>query len=134
VRNLPVAAQFTPTKFCCTSFAPNLTPVCERSVLTYSHHYDVFMWSDNHKFYIQFSRLLRLQSFRITLYNLLFFPRSIFYPIFFNNRLYTPPNEGINGPLWPGFVKNLPSNGRFNYSNNGIKHYLIKENHRLCTQ
>jgi hypothetical protein len=28
------------------------------------------MWSGNHKFYIQFSRLLRLQSFRITLYNL----------------------------------------------------------------
>jgi hypothetical protein len=26
------------------------------------------MWSGNHKFYIQFSRLLRLQSFRITLY------------------------------------------------------------------
>jgi hypothetical protein len=25
------------------------------------------MWSGNHKFYIQFSRLLRLQSFRITL-------------------------------------------------------------------
>jgi hypothetical protein len=29
-----------------------------------------FMWSGNHKFYIQFSRLLRLQSFRITLYKL----------------------------------------------------------------
>jgi predicted nuclease of restriction endonuclease-like RecB superfamily len=30
---------------------------------------DFFMWSrsGNHKFYIQFSRLLRLQSFRITL-------------------------------------------------------------------
>jgi hypothetical protein len=26
------------------------------------------MWSGNHKFYIEFSRLLRLQSFRITLY------------------------------------------------------------------
>jgi hypothetical protein len=26
------------------------------------------MWSGNHKFYIQYSRLLRLQSFRITLY------------------------------------------------------------------
>jgi hypothetical protein len=39
-------------------FAPNLT-----------HHFDDFlMWSGNHKFYIQFSRLLRLQSFRITLY------------------------------------------------------------------
>jgi hypothetical protein len=23
-------------------FAPNLTPVCERCVLTYSHHFDVF--------------------------------------------------------------------------------------------
>jgi hypothetical protein len=40
-------------------FAPNLT-----------HHFDdFFMWSGNHKFYIQFSRLLRLQSFRITLYD-----------------------------------------------------------------
>jgi hypothetical protein len=29
-----------------------------------------FMWIGNHKFYIQFSRLLRLQSFRITLYML----------------------------------------------------------------
>jgi hypothetical protein len=27
-----------------------------------------FMWSGNHKFYIPFSRLLRLQSLRITLY------------------------------------------------------------------
>jgi hypothetical protein len=26
------------------------------------------MWSGNHKFYIRFSRLRRLQSFRITLY------------------------------------------------------------------
>jgi hypothetical protein len=56
------------------------------------------------------------------------------YSILVNNRLYTPPNEDINWPLWPGFVKNLPSNGWFNYSNNGIKHYLIKENHRLYTQ
>jgi hypothetical protein len=24
-------------------FAPNLTPVCERCVLTYSHHFDVFL-------------------------------------------------------------------------------------------
>jgi hypothetical protein len=32
------------------------------------------MWSGNHKFYIQFSRLLRLQSFRITLY----YPYSAF--------------------------------------------------------
>jgi hypothetical protein len=56
------------------------------------------------------------------------------YSILVNNRLYTPPNEGINWPLWPGFFKNLPSNGWFNYSNNGIKHYLIKENHRLYTQ
>jgi hypothetical protein len=39
-------------------FAPNLTHHCD----------DFFMWSGNHKFYIQFSRLLRLQSFRITLY------------------------------------------------------------------
>jgi hypothetical protein len=39
-------------------FVPNLT-----------HHFDdFFMWSGNHKFYIQFSRLLRLQSFKITLY------------------------------------------------------------------
>jgi hypothetical protein len=44
------------------------------------------------------------------------------YSILVNNRLYTPPNEGINWPLW------------FNYSNNGIKHYLIKENHTLYTQ
>jgi hypothetical protein len=43
----------------------NLTPVCERCVLTYSHYFDVFMWSGNHKFYIQFSRLIRLQSFRL---------------------------------------------------------------------
>jgi hypothetical protein len=50
------------------------------------------------------------------------------------NYYYTPPNEGINWPLWPGFVKNVPSNGWFNYSNNGIKHYLIEENHRLYTQ
>jgi hypothetical protein len=56
------------------------------------------------------------------------------YSILVNNRLYTPPNEGINWPLWPGFVKNLLSNGWFNYSNNGTKHYLIKENHRLYTQ
>jgi hypothetical protein len=24
-------------------FAPNLTPVCERCVHTYSHHFDVFL-------------------------------------------------------------------------------------------
>jgi hypothetical protein len=48
-----------------------------------------------------------------------------------NDRLYTPPNEGINWPLWHRSVKNLPSNGWFNYSNNGIKHYFIKENHTL---
>jgi hypothetical protein len=54
-----------------------------------------------------------------------------FYSILVNNRLYMPPNEGINWPLWPGFFKILPSNGWFNYSNNGIKHYLIKENHTL---
>jgi hypothetical protein len=55
-----------------------------------------------------------------------------FYSILVNNRLYTPPNEGINWPLWHRSVKNLPS-GWFNYSNNGIKHYCIKENHTLCT-
>jgi hypothetical protein len=62
---------------------------------------------------------------------------KLLYSILVNNRLYTPPNEGINWPLWLGFVKNLPSNanGWFNYSNNDdIKHYLIKENHRLYTQ
>jgi hypothetical protein len=60
---------------------------------------------------------------------------NMLYSILVNNRLYTPPNEGINWSLWPGFVKNLPSNGWFNYySNNGIKHYLIKENHRLYSQ
>jgi hypothetical protein len=31
------------------------------------------MWSGNHKFYIEFSRLLRQQSFRITLYNTEYF-------------------------------------------------------------
>jgi hypothetical protein len=58
--------------FCC--FAINFknidlfNPVCERCVLTYLHHFDVFfMWSGNHKFYIQFLRLLGLQSFIITL-------------------------------------------------------------------
>jgi hypothetical protein len=40
----------------------------------FSHHFDVFfMWSGNHKFYIQFSRLLRLQSFKITLYLFMYF-------------------------------------------------------------
>jgi hypothetical protein len=24
-------------------FAPNLTPVCEQCLLTYSHHFDVFL-------------------------------------------------------------------------------------------
>jgi hypothetical protein len=36
-----------------------------------------------------------------------------------------PPNEGINWPLWHRSVKNLPSNGWLNYSNNGIKHYFL---------
>jgi hypothetical protein len=45
-----------------------------------------------------------------------------------------PPNEGINWPLWHRSVKNRPSNGWFNYSNNGIKHDFIKENHKLYTQ
>jgi hypothetical protein len=45
------------------------------------------------------------------------------YSILVNNRLYTPPNEGINWPLWHRFVKNLPSNGWFNYSNNKVKKY-----------
>jgi hypothetical protein len=53
------------------------------------------------------------------------------YSILVNNRLYTPPNEGINWPLWHRSVKNLPSKGWFNYSNNGIKHYFIQENHTL---
>jgi hypothetical protein len=51
--------------------------------------------------------------------------------ILVNNRLHTPSNEGINWPLWHRSVKNLPSSGWFNYSNNGIKHYFIKENHTL---
>jgi hypothetical protein len=58
----------------------------------------------------------------------------VLYSILVNNRLYTPPNEGINWPLWHRSVKNLPSNGWFNYSNNSIKHYFIKENHTLSTQ
>jgi hypothetical protein len=45
-----------------------------------------------------------------------------------------PPNDGINWPLWHRSVKNLPSNGWFDYSNNGIKHYFIKENHTLYIQ
>jgi hypothetical protein len=56
------------------------------------------------------------------------------YSILVNNRLYTPANEDINRALWHRSVKNLPSNGWFNYSNNGIKHYFIKENHTLYTQ
>jgi hypothetical protein len=34
-----------------------------------------FIWSGNHKFYIQFLRLLALQSFRITLYNNIIFKK-----------------------------------------------------------
>jgi hypothetical protein len=51
---LPLSCELSVV--CC--FAPNLTHLFD----------DFFMWSGNHKFYIQFSRLLRLQSFRITLY------------------------------------------------------------------
>jgi hypothetical protein len=40
----------------------NLTPVCERCVFTYS---SFFVWSGNHTFFIQFLRLLGLQSFII---------------------------------------------------------------------
>jgi hypothetical protein len=41
-----------------TNFLQNLTS-CQISL---RHHFDdFFMWSGNHKFYIQFSRLLRLQ-------------------------------------------------------------------------
>jgi hypothetical protein len=49
-------------------FAPNLTPVCERCVLTYSHHFDVF-YMERQAF--SFLRLLLLQSF-IILYKLQF--------------------------------------------------------------
>jgi hypothetical protein len=56
---------------------------------------------------------------------------KLIYFILVNNRLYMLPNEGINWPLWHRSVKNLPSNGWVNYSNNGIKHYFIKENHTL---
>jgi hypothetical protein len=59
--------------------------------------------------------------------------KKFLYSILFNNRLYTPPIVGINWSLWHRFVKNLPSNDWFNYSNNGIKHYFIKENHTLYT-
>jgi hypothetical protein len=48
-------------------FAPNLTPVCERCVRIHIILM-FFIWSGNHKFYIQFLRLLGLQSFIITLY------------------------------------------------------------------
>jgi hypothetical protein len=48
-------------------FAPNLTPVCERCVCLHIILM-FFIWSGNHKFYIQFLRLLGLQSFIITLY------------------------------------------------------------------
>jgi hypothetical protein len=45
-------------------FAPNVTHVCSliHIILMF------FIWSGNHKFYIQFLRLLGLQSFIITLY------------------------------------------------------------------
>jgi hypothetical protein len=43
----------------------NLSPVCERCLFTYS---SFFIWSGNHKFYIQFLRQLGLQSFIMTLY------------------------------------------------------------------
>jgi hypothetical protein len=67
-RNIELLQLILKILSCC---APTLTPVCERCVLTYSHNLMFFfMWSGNHKFYIQFSRLLRLQSFRITLYKL----------------------------------------------------------------
>jgi hypothetical protein len=50
-------------------FASNLTPVRERCVLNIHIILMFYLWSGNHKFYIQGSRLLRLQSSRITPYN-----------------------------------------------------------------
>jgi hypothetical protein len=56
--------------------------------------------------------------------------KNVFLILMMPNTL-TLWGEGINWPLWHRSVKNLPSNGWFNYSNNGIKHYFIKENHTL---
>jgi hypothetical protein len=63
-----------------------------------------------------------------------FYNRLKLMYLFQKHPVYTPPNEGINWPLWHRSVKNLSSNGWFNYSNNGIKHYFIKENHTLYNQ
>jgi hypothetical protein len=51
-------------------FATNLSPVCVNGVYSLIHIILMFfVRSGNHKFYIQFLRLLGLQSFTITLYN-----------------------------------------------------------------
>jgi hypothetical protein len=49
-------------------FAPSLTPVCERCVLTYSHSFDYFLYGAATINFVQFLRQLGLQSFIMTLY------------------------------------------------------------------
>jgi hypothetical protein len=90
------------------------------------------VWNFNENCFIAFT-LLRI-TFDYNKMHLIRFRIKDVYSILVNNRLYTPPNEGIICPLWHRSVKNLPSSGWFNYLNNGIKHYFIKENHTLYTQ